>query len=104
MTQILNLNVKNSFEAGLDLRFLNNRTGIDFTVYNETVNHQIGDIPVQSESGYGKMITNIGSITNKGIELSLRVVPVKMRGFEWESTVQLLAQHYNDLEPSQRGW
>ena len=77
---------KNSFEAGLDLRFLNNRAGIDLTVYNETVNNQIGDIPVQSESGYGKMITNIGSITNKGLELSVRLVPVKMRGFEWETT------------------
>jgi iron complex outermembrane receptor protein len=77
---------KNSLEAGLDFRVLNNRAGIDLTVYNEKINHQIGEIPVTEESGYAKMATNIGSLTNKGIELSVRVVPVKSRSFEWEST------------------
>lgn len=77
---------KNSFEAGLDLRFFRNRAGIDFTVYDETINNQIGAIPVPSESGYSSMISNIGSLTNRGIELSLRVVPVKTRSFEWETT------------------
>jgi iron complex outermembrane receptor protein len=77
---------KNSFEAGLDLRLFNNRAGIDFTYYNETINNQIGTIPIPNESGYSSMISNIGSLTNKGVELSLRVVPVKTREFEWEST------------------
>ena len=77
---------KNSLEGGLDLRFLRNRVGIDFTIYNEKINNQIGAIPVPGESGYNSMISNIGSLTNKGIELTLRVVPVKTRDFEWEST------------------
>jgi iron complex outermembrane receptor protein len=77
---------KNSFEAGLDLRFFRNRVGIDFTAYNEKINNQIGAIPVPGESGYNSMISNIGSLTNKGIELTLRAVPVKTRDFEWEST------------------
>ena len=77
---------KNSFEAGLDLRFLNNRAGIDLTVYSEVSNNQIGDIPIPPESGYDKMLTNIGTLTNKGLELSIRVVPVKTTDLEWEST------------------
>lgn len=77
---------KNSFEAGLDLRVFNNRAGVDFTVYNEKINNQIGTIPVSNESGYAYMASNIGSLTNKGIELSVRVVPVKTKAFEWEST------------------
>jgi len=77
---------KNSFELGLDLRFLKNRVGVDFTVYDETVNNQIGSIPISTESGYSTMISNIGSLTNRGLELSLRGVPVKTRNFEWEST------------------
>jgi len=77
---------KNSFEGGLDLRFFNNRAGIDFTVYSETINNQIGAIPVPGESGYSSMISNIGSLTNKGLELSVRLVPVKTRNLEWETT------------------
>jgi len=77
---------KNSFEAGLDFRVFNNRAGIDVSYYNETVNNQISTIPIPGESGYNAMLTNVGSLTNKGIELSLRVVPVRTRAFEWEST------------------
>ncbi|MEI6679991.1 MAG: SusC/RagA family TonB-linked outer membrane protein [Mariniphaga sp.] len=77
---------KNSFEAGLDLRFLKNRVGIDLSVYDETINNQIGSIPIPGESGYNGMLSNIGSLTNRGIELSLRVEPVKTRNFTWEST------------------
>ncbi len=77
---------KNSLEAGLDLRFLRNRAGIDLTIYDETINNQIGSIPVPGESGYSNMISNIGTITNKGLELSVNVVPVKTRNFNWKST------------------
>ncbi len=51
---------KNSFEAGLDLRFFSNRVGIDFTAYNEKINNQIGAIPVPGESGYNSMISETG--------------------------------------------
>ncbi|HLN72597.1 MAG: SusC/RagA family TonB-linked outer membrane protein [Methylococcaceae bacterium] len=78
---------KNSLEAGLDLRMFNNRIGVDFTVYDETINNQIGTIPLPVESGVDKMISNIGSLTNRGLELSVRLVPVKTREFSWESTV-----------------
>ncbi len=77
---------KNSFEAGLDLRFFKNRAGIDFTYYDETINNQIGTIPLPYESGVNRMLSNIGSLTNKGVELSIRLVPVKMHSFEWETT------------------
>ena len=77
---------KNSFEAGLDLRFINNRIGIDLSVYDETVNNQIGTIPIPAESGYNAMMSNIGSLKNRGIELSLRVEPVRTKNFKWEST------------------
>ncbi len=77
---------KNSYEAGLDLRLFNNRIGVDFAYYDETIKNQIGNIPIPSESGYNSMFTNIGTMTNKGVELSLKVTPVKLPNFEWTST------------------
>jgi len=38
------------------------------------------------ESGYNGMLTNIGTLTNSGFELTLRGSPVKTSNFEWEST------------------
>jgi iron complex outermembrane recepter protein len=77
---------KNSFEAGLDLRFINNRIGIDLSVYDETINNQIGTIPIPAESGYNSLMSNIGSLKNRGVELSVRVEPVRTKNFKWEST------------------
>ena len=77
---------KNSFEVGLDLRMFNNRAGIDFAYYDESITDQIGTIPLPGESGYNGMLTNIGTLTNSGFELTLRGSPVKTSNFEWEST------------------
>lgn len=77
---------KNSYEVGMDIRFFNNRIGLDLAYYNETIKHQIGNIPLSSASGYSQMFTNIGTMTNKGFELSLKGTPVKTKDFEWNAT------------------
>lgn len=78
--------MKNSIELGMDLRMFNNRLGIDFAYYNEKIKNQIGPIGLPEESGYKSLLTNIGSLNNKGIELTLRVIPIKTSNFEWETT------------------
>ena len=77
---------KNSFEVGADIRFFNNRIGLDVAYYDETINNQIGSIPIPRESGYGNLLTNIGSLSNYGLEVTLNVVPVKTNNFKWLST------------------
>ncbi|MGE5393304.1 MAG: SusC/RagA family TonB-linked outer membrane protein [Candidatus Saccharibacteria bacterium] len=79
--------MKTSYEAGLDVRLFKNRFGVDFTVYNETVDNQIGTIPLPGEIGVNRMLSNIGTMTKKGLELSVRLVPVKSRDFSWETTM-----------------
>jgi iron complex outermembrane receptor protein len=82
----INPEMKNSVEIGLDLRMFNNRVGIDVAYYTEKIKNQIGPIKLPIESGYENLLTNIGSLNNKGFELSLHVTPVKTRDFEWEAT------------------
>uniref|UniRef100_UPI0032168015 SusC/RagA family TonB-linked outer membrane protein n=1 Tax=uncultured Draconibacterium sp. TaxID=1573823 RepID=UPI0032168015 len=77
---------KNSFEVGLDLRMFNNRLNADVAYYNEAITEQISTIPLPPESGFDFMLTNVGTITNKGFELSLGFTPVQTKNFEWEST------------------
>jgi len=77
---------KNSFEVGMDIRLFNNRLSADIAYYNEAITEQISTIPLPSESGLGSMLTNVGTLTNKGFELSLGFTPVQTNNFEWEST------------------
>ncbi len=75
-----------SFEVGTDLRFLSNRIGLDFTYYSTTGTKQIFEVPQASSSGYSSKILNAGEISNEGIEIRLRVTPVKSENFKWDLT------------------
>ncbi len=77
---------KNSFEIGTDIRLLDNRLSLDMAYYSETVSDQIGDIPLPAESGYETFFTNIGTIKNTGIEVSLSATPIKTEDFEYNTT------------------
>ena len=74
-----------SYEAGIDLKFLQNRLGVDFTYYEQKNRNQIIDLNVSGTSGYGAAIINAGLISNKGIELTLTGSPVKSKNFSWDA-------------------
>jgi TonB-linked SusC/RagA family outer membrane protein len=74
------------FEIGIDVRFLNNRIGIDAAYYNKVTTDLIFDATIASSSGFTLITTNLGQITNSGIELSLNLVPLKIGQFEWDIT------------------
>ena len=79
--------VTNSWELGTELKFLRNRLGIDFTYYNKTSLDQILPASVSAASGYSIQFVNAGKITNRGIELVLSAIPVRIKNaFEWTFT------------------
>ncbi|MDX1629117.1 MAG: TonB-dependent receptor, partial [Fulvivirga sp.] len=71
------------WEVGADLRFLNNRIGLEFTYYDRSSTDQIVPIPIPNSSGFGSKVVNIGEITNTGIEAALDVTPVSSNDFRW---------------------
>ncbi|MCL3781819.1 SusC/RagA family TonB-linked outer membrane protein [Prolixibacteraceae bacterium JC049] len=79
--------MKTSWEVGLDFRFLKNRVGLDFAWYKEDIDNQIGRIDLDPYTGYKSLYTNIGALSNKGLELSVFLVPVKTKDFEWKTTL-----------------
>ena len=87
-----------SYEIGTDLRFFNDRLGIDATYYyNSTVN-QIIEIGIPYTSGYTSRVINAGEITNRGVELMLSATPVSLNnGLEWRSFVNF-TRNVNRIE------
>ena len=76
-------------EVGLDLRFLNNRVGLDVAVYNKKTEDDILDVAISSSTGYLSRIVNIGKLSNKGIELLLTAIPVRTGKFSWHSSFNI---------------
>lgn len=75
-------NTKN-WEVGVDLKFLNNRLGIDYTYSDQTATDQIFSVPMAGSTGYASFVTNAGEMTSKAHEIVLYLTPVKLSDFEW---------------------
>lgn len=85
-----------SYEAGLDLRFLNGRLGLDLTYYKQRNKNQIIQLDVSGTSGYSSAIINAGLIENHGIEAVLTATPVQTENFSW-NTVFNLSRNRNEV-------
>ncbi len=76
-----------SIEAGLEMKFLNNRIGFDFAYYKTNSIDQIVAVPVSRSTGYSSKILNAGEIENKGFEVTLSATPLKTNDFKWDVNV-----------------
>ncbi len=74
----------NSFELGLELKFLKNRLGLDFTYYTQNSKNQIMGMASSWTSGYNYRLINAGEIENKGIEIALNTRPIETKDFSWD--------------------
>lgn len=70
-------------EFGIDFRFLENRLGVDLAIYNRKTVDQIMLVSKASSSGFLTQTANVGTLGNKGVELLLTLVPVKIENFAW---------------------
>jgi TonB-linked SusC/RagA family outer membrane protein len=71
-------------EVGMDLSLFKRKVNLDVTVYDKTTTDLIYGIDVPSSTGYGSFNTNIGEISNKGIEIGLTLRPITNANFNWE--------------------
>jgi hypothetical protein len=72
-----------TIELGADIRFFNDRLGIDYTYYTTTSDGQIFNIPVPVTTGATTEIRNGGELTTTGHEIMLTLVPVQSTNFNW---------------------
>lgn len=71
--------------AGIDFGFLNNRINGSLDLYFKKTKDLLNTIPIPAGSNFSSTIlTNVGNIENKGIELQLNAVPVSNGRFTWE--------------------
>jgi len=73
-----------SWEVGTEMIFLDGRASVDFTYYNSLSKDVIFAVQQSSATGYSSKFYNAAELSNKGIELMLKLVPVRTKsGFEW---------------------
>lgn len=71
------------YEIGADIRFLDNRLGVDFTYYHQRTTDDILNATISRASGFGSTVVNVGEMENQGIEVLVNGTPVR-GAFTWD--------------------
>jgi TonB-linked SusC/RagA family outer membrane protein len=74
-----------SIELGADLRFWQNRLGVDVALYRNNTSNQILNVPLDRSSGYDYATLNAGLVRNQGLEISANALLLNnARGLGWK--------------------
>lgn len=76
-----------TFEVGADLNFMKDKIRLEATWFQSVNSRQIIAVNVPGSTGFTSQWTNIGSITNKGLEAVVTAQPVSSGDFSWEVSV-----------------
>jgi len=79
--------IAQSYEIGTDIRFFNDRVGLDVTYYTIDSRNQIIEVPVSRSSGYDSRVLNAGLVNSRGWEIMLNLVPIQTIGFTWNTNI-----------------
>lgn len=86
---ILEPEMTESTEIGLELRFFKNRFKVDYAYYtNNSLNQIISPRGPQS-TGFIFCSQNIGDVYNKGMELTIGGTPVQTKDFTWDTSINI---------------
>jgi len=74
------------FEVGTDMSFLKDRISFEFSYYKKDVKDLILQASLAPTEGFLSQFLNVGTMTNKGIELMVRGVPILKDNLRWNVT------------------
>lgn len=73
-------------EGGVEARFLDNRVGVDLSLYRKESTDLIIDLDLDPATGFTETTTNGATVINEGVELALNFTPVRGE-FTWDFTL-----------------
>lgn len=72
---------------GLDLSLFNSRLGLIFDIYKKDTRDVLFSMKLPGTTGFNSTYTNIGNISNKGLEFTITGHMIKMRDFDWTASI-----------------
>jgi len=90
-TQIANPDLtweKNAnWDLGIDFGLFNNRITGTVDYYNRQTNDMLYSQPISQATGFSSILSNVGSLNNKGIEVSLTGEIIRKKDLKWSVNV-----------------
>ena len=82
---------------GIDWAVLGNRISGEIDLYDKKTTNLLGNAPVDPTTGFTTVLSNIGSMTNRGVEFSVNSINLTSGQFEWTTDFNF-TYNYNKLD------
>ena len=76
-----------STNIGVDFGFFDGRLGGSIEFYNTLTSDLLIYKSLSQSTGYVNQLVNLGKVRNRGVELTLNTVPLKIKDFQWNIDV-----------------
>ena len=85
-----------SYNIGLSTGFFRNRLTVTLDAYYKKTSDLLLDVPVEQVTGFSTVLKNVGSVTNKGVELEVGGVLVDKKDLKWNLNANI-AHNKNEV-------
>lgn len=74
-----------TWNLGIDFGFWNHRFGGSLDMYDKLTTNLLAATPIDPTTGFISVLSNIGTMSNRGVELSLYSTNISRRNFNWNT-------------------
>ena len=87
---------------GINMGFLNNRVSATLELYKRNTRDLILNQTLPTSTGFSSVITNVGKVSNKGIEIMLNTRNIETKNFSWSTSINF-SKNINRIEALANG-
>lgn len=81
-----------TYNAGIDFGFLKDRISASVDVYFKQTNDLLNVVSTPAGANFGtQVLTNVGNVENRGIELMVNTIPIQEEDFRWDLNFNVTA-------------
>lgn len=85
-----------SYNIGLSTGFFQNRLTVTLDAYYKKTKDLLLDVPIEQVTGFSTVLRNVGSVTNKGIELEVGGILIDNKKWKWNVNANI-AHNKNEV-------
>ena len=86
------------FDLGLNFGLFNNRVNVELDWYYKKTSDLLLYRELPYQTGFSSVLENVGSVDNKGFELTLNTINITNKDFEWSSVLTLSTNKSNVVD------
>ena len=78
-----------SYDLGFDFNILKGRVGFVFDYYKKKTSDLLLEIPVEQTTGFSTQLSNIGNVTNEGVEFAVNASLIQKKDLSWNASANI---------------